>query len=196
MHLANELFWEYVQNEYSSYLSDAVVYEFGSYDVNDGGVLRRIASEAKVHVGVDWRLGPNVDVVSLAHEVDFDDLADVILSASMLEHDPYWELSLSNMVRLLRPDGLMAISWGAALNPLHCEDHSPDGRFLPLKAQYVVNHLSRNGINIIEFLYEGLRYPEAGGTMGEVALIGVKGDTPTNRVKRIDDFIEADLIDW
>lgn len=196
MHLSNQIFWQYVADNYSAYIQDKSVYEFGSHNVNDNGDLRKVTVGCEYHIGIDWREGPSVDVVSLAHEFSPGVKADVILSASMLEHDPYFEESLTNMVSLLKSGGLIVISWGAALNFPHCHDHSPDGRFWPLPAGKVINILSGLGIDIVEFLYEGIRYPEHGGGNGEVALIGFKGQAPdgVEKFRSIDQLLEEDSV--
>lgn len=195
MHLSNKLFWEHVYETYHDHLV-GTIYEYGSHNVNSGlqDPVLNTSRDASVHIGIDWREGPNVDVVSIAHEATFDEQADAILSASMLEHDPYYEQSLPAMVSNLKDGGLIALSWGAAYNTEHCHDHSPDGRFLPLKAGIVINRLQDLGVTIIEFLYEGNRY-EGGYAfsdgMGEVCLVGIKGDY--SGPVQIDDLLEADI---
>jgi SAM-dependent methyltransferase len=96
-----------------------------------------------------------VDLVSLAHEVPFPpETFDTVLSASMLEHDPYWERSIKKMVETLKPDGLLGISWGAARNTPHEFATAPDGEFHALKAGLVLSLLKNLDIYIHEFQYE------------------------------------------
>ncbi len=54
--------------------------EFGSFNVN--GTVR-ILFDCDHYVGIDWIAGPCVDVVSLAHEVNFQYQFDTIITASM-----------------------------------------------------------------------------------------------------------------
>jgi len=107
------------------------------------------------YIGVDWIDGADVDLVSLAHEVPFEPMTfDTVVSASMLEHDPYWKKSLSKMTEVMKSNGLFAISWGSILNIPHCDSSAPDGKFHPLRAGLVLNHMEKIGIYVHEFYYE------------------------------------------
>ena len=153
MHFENRLFWQRCSERYPRYFNDpSKVIEFGSYNIN--GTIRDWC-KCSDYTGIDWIAGPCVDLISLAHEVPFGSEAfDTVLSASMLEHDPYWEKSLAKMVEVMKEDGIFAISWGAARNPTHCLETAPDGKFHPLKAGLVLNHLQALGLYIHEFQYE------------------------------------------
>lgn len=80
--------------------------------------------------GIDWRDGPGVDLVGLAHEVVLDwrrSEVDAVLSISALEHDPHWSLTVAAAVSIVRPRGLVAITcagpgWGE-----HEHDCAPGG---------------------------------------------------------------------
>jgi SAM-dependent methyltransferase len=68
--------------------------------------------------------GPGVDVVGKVHEfwpagARADFTYDTIVSAEMLEHDPYWRESLRRMYALLKPHGLLAISCAGPGRPEH-----------------------------------------------------------------------------
>jgi hypothetical protein len=199
MHLANQKFWEYVYDTYHDYLTE-LIYEFGSNDaigMGENDPVLRASRDAISHIGIDWRPGINVDIVSLAHEVKLPLKANAILSASMLEHDPYAELSLAKMVDSLKGDGLIALSWGSARNNPHYFEHSPVGQHHPLKAGIVINLLERSGVNIVEFLYEGYRYPNEvdpniTGGMGDVCLVGIKGEIPDKYEILIDELLPED----
>ena len=92
------------------------VLECGSLNVN--GTPRPLFEECE-YVGVDWRDGPGVDVVSLTHHYMDNDGFDVVISTEMLEHDPYWLVSISNMVSLLRPGGDLILTFGGINRPKH-----------------------------------------------------------------------------
>lgn len=151
MHLANQLFWEYCNKKYSTILRNASIIEFGSLNVN--GSARTLLQGYKSWIGVDWRPGDCVDVVSLAHQVTLGQ-HEVVFSCSMLEHDPYWELSVPNMVKHMKESGVLLLSWGAALNPAHCLETAPDGEFHMLPAGNVLALLKKLGIYVHEFWYE------------------------------------------
>jgi len=152
MHVANNIFWKYVSKEFSDFFNEDII-EFGSFNVN--GTIRDYFKNCKRYIGVDWRNGPCVDVVGLAHEVRFDLKAKAILSASMLEHDPYWQKSLDNMINHLKPDGILVLTWGVAKNGEHCLKEAPDGKFHCLKAGKVINFLSERKLKINTTIYDG-----------------------------------------
>jgi len=153
MHYENRLFWKRCSQKYPRYFNDpSKAAEFGSLNIN-GSV--REWSRCSDYTSIDWREGPCVDFVSLAHEVPFiPETFDTVVSASMLEHDPYWKQSVAKMVEVLKPDGLLAISWGAALNTPHEFATAPDGEFHALKAGHVLSVLNDLGLYIHEFQYE------------------------------------------
>jgi SAM-dependent methyltransferase len=174
VHLSNLLFWNYCSRKYPRYFKDPSVLEVGSYDVN--GSVRTFFERPVRYVGVDWRPGPGVDQVSLAHEMSFEEPFDVVISASMLEHDRHWQRSLSSMVKHLKEDGILFLSWGGALNPTHDLDTADDGCFHSLPAGQVISHLETLGIHVHEFRYEGLQFPREcmGDGMGEVCLVAFR----------------------
>lgn len=89
------------------------VLEAGSMDVN--GSVRPIlmAHRPKSYVGTDLRAGPGVDVVCPVGElVEFFGRSsfDVVVSTEMLEHVEDWRGAVSNMKRVLRPGGFLALT--------------------------------------------------------------------------------------
>lgn len=198
MHYTNRLFWRHCSQLYSAYFRDpSKVVEFGSLNIN--GSIREHFS-CSDYTGIDWRPGPDVDFVCLAHEVPFaQESVDTVVSASMLEHDPYWEKSLSKMAEVLKPDGFMAVTWGAALNGPHCVASAPDGRFHPLKAGLVLRYLEKIGIYVHEFRYEEALLIENNEAhrvgavpSGAVALIGFKNRSLAVGERIIDPLIPED----
>lgn len=153
MHRANRMWWAYCASTYPRWFNGPIrVAEFGSCYVN--GSVRDFFPEPAEYVGVDWRKGKNVDVVSLAHKVKLKPGFDTIISASMLEHDPYWSESLGRMVQHLGPKGGLFLSWGAALNPPHNISTAPDNLFHSLPAGRVINRVIELGLYLQEFRYE------------------------------------------
>ena len=179
MHIANMKAWIYCRNKYTPYFNNVnSIVEFGSHNVN--GTVRNLFSNYKEYIGVDWRDGPNVDFVSLAHEVPWKDHFDTVISSSLLEHDPYWEKTLVKMVEVMKPNSIIFLSWGGALNPPHNHDHAPDCGFHPLPAKLVIDKLEELGIYIHEFRYEGniegvhLSECVSKNGLGEVLLVGFR----------------------
>lgn len=99
-------------------IAGARVLEIGSYDVN--GSVRKIFSGSGDYVGVDLHEGPGVDRVGFGHEVaDADATFDMAISGECFEHDPHWQETIANMVRLVRPGGLVAFSCASRGRPEH-----------------------------------------------------------------------------
>lgn len=93
-----------VKAGYPEFFKNKKVVDFGSLDIN--GCNRWLFDDCD-YTGVDIGKGPNVDVVSKAHEFNAPDgTYDVVVSTEMFEHDKHLDLSLPNMVRVLKPKGL------------------------------------------------------------------------------------------
>jgi SAM-dependent methyltransferase len=106
-----------VMARYPAFQSGCRVLEMCSYDINGSA---RVNFRDCEYVGVDWRPGPSVDVVTLGHEVSFPVASfDVVLSVETLEHDYYWEQTLATMYRLLRPGGLFLVTVASFNFPPH-----------------------------------------------------------------------------
>lgn len=195
MHHANRLFWDRSSKKYPRYFAPpANVIECGSYDVN--GSIRDYFT-ATDYVGVDWRPGPKVDLVSLTHELPYPAAwFDTVASASMLEHDPYWEKSLTKMVELMKPDGILIVTWGAMWNCPHEFHTAPDGLFHALAAGKVIAFLRSLGIHIQEFQYEKTILGYANSAVdtgkGEVVLVGFKDASLATEPPLIDPLLPED----
>jgi len=103
-HKIQKLWCLEIKKKYPEYFTNKRVLDVGSLDINGNnkGLFKNCD-----YIGLDVIDGPNVDVVSIAHEFDTDKLFDVVLSTNALEHDMYYELTLKNIVRLLKPSGLI-----------------------------------------------------------------------------------------
>lgn len=197
MHYENYIFWERCKWKYSRYFKEpSKVIEMGAAYIN-GTIKAHFWT--RDYTGVDYRNGYNVDLQSLAHEVSFEpETFDTVASASMLEHDPHWEKSIKKMVEILKPDGIMMLSWGAALNPPHLPITSPDGGYHPLKAETVIRLLESLDMYIHEFQYENSLLDERGDFIrpnqgwGEVVLVAFKDKKYAIGEQLIDPFLDED----
>ncbi len=204
MHDRNLSFWKGAARMYPKYFDNnsANVLEVGSLNVN--GSIRQVFGSFESYIGVDWRKGPNVDKVCLASHMSFDKRFSTVVSASMLEHDPEWQLSIVNMVSQVKDDGIIVLSWGAALNSPHCHETAYDGVFHPLPAGKVISLLKHLGVTTTFFRYEGrLKHAnrkkpvtENKYAMGEVCLIGFKGVEFSNGEPALDALLPQDAKDW
>jgi len=107
--------------------------EIGSYAVN--GTMRSYFSTTDEYVGVDLVDGPGVDIVAFGHEVEHEAGSyDIATSGECFEHDPHWRETFANMVRLVRPGGLVAFTCASSGRPEHgtrrtLVDDSPGTQF-------------------------------------------------------------------
>jgi SAM-dependent methyltransferase len=94
------------------------VLEIGSYDVN--GTIRDIVGAVKEYIGVDLIDGPGVDLVAFGHELEFkSESFDLTLSAECFEHDLHWANTFHNMIRLTKPNGIVAFTCASYGRPEH-----------------------------------------------------------------------------
>jgi SAM-dependent methyltransferase len=108
------------------------ILDIGSYDVN--GTYRDIFDKpAWRYIGVDVAAGPNVDLV-LKSPYRYplrDGYADVVICGQTIEHVEFFWLSWREMVRIVRPGGLIfliAPSRGPEhLHPVDCWRFLPGG---------------------------------------------------------------------
>jgi SAM-dependent methyltransferase len=93
------------------------VLEVGSRNVN-GSVRPLFESES--YVGVDMMAGDSVDIVGRADDLPFEDESfDVVVSTEMLEHDPFFWLSIPEMARVLKTDGYLLLTTRGIGFPYH-----------------------------------------------------------------------------
>lgn len=121
------------------------VVEFGSYNIN--GSVRLMFKSCGQYTGVDWRAGPGVDEVSLAHAwspaVGSASIGTVV-STEMLEHDPHWKASVAHMVELVQDSGAVLLTCAAPGRPAHeldCAPFSHEGWYNPIGLIELVQHL-------------------------------------------------------
>lgn len=109
------------------------VLEVGSLDVN--GSVRPLFASASSYTGIDYRPGHGVDSVMNAHYVGFrDESFDVVISTEMLEHDDEFWLSVREMGRVLKSNGILIVT--ARGNGFMPHDYPADyWRFMPSSFQ-------------------------------------------------------------
>ncbi len=111
MHVQVRQFVESVKALYPAHFLNKRVIECGSLEIN-GSVSNLF--QLCAYTGVDVIAGPNVNVISKVHELEYpDEHFDVVLSTEMLEHDMFWEASITKMQRMVKPGGLLIITCAA-----------------------------------------------------------------------------------
>jgi len=96
-----------IKERYPTLFEGSSVLDIGSLDINGNN---RYLFSGGTYIGVDVGKGKNVDVVSLGHEYRPDQVFDLVISTECLEHDPHWALTLMNMARLCRSEGLVLMT--------------------------------------------------------------------------------------
>lgn len=97
------------------------VLEVGARDVN-GSVRSFCTPLARSYVGVDLEMAPGVDRVAdvtRLHEQFPPASFDVVITTEMLEHVPDWPTALTEMMTVLRDEGLLILSTRAPGFPRH-----------------------------------------------------------------------------
>ena len=142
---------EHNKEKWPEHFSRCTVLEVGSLNIN--GSVRKYFDNC-LYLGIDWRDGLCVDEVSLASEFTFNSKFHTIVSCNMLEHDPYWEDSIINMLFLLESGGRIFLEWGGANSPEHFVETAPDGKFHGLEGDKVFNFVSSENLVIEQFYVE------------------------------------------
>ena len=116
-HEKQQEFYERVKQHLPKYFSDVKVLDIGSLDIN--GNNKHFFNHPFYYVGVDLAEGQNVDVVCPGHLYDSGFLFDFVTSSECFEHDMYYARTIQNMVKLLRPGGLMVFTCASTGRPEH-----------------------------------------------------------------------------
>jgi hypothetical protein len=129
MHNEVMKFLKMTKESYPEVFRSKKILECGSMDIN--GSARDFFDDPDEYVGVDWRDGKGVDVVSLFHEYDEkpDGHFDVAVSMETFEHDPYWKQSLKKMLDKVHLEGSIIISCGGPNRHHHQFKASPKNNY-------------------------------------------------------------------
>jgi SAM-dependent methyltransferase len=87
------------------------VLDVGSYDIN-GSYRHLFADNRYKYSGLDMEKGPNVDIV-LENPYDWSSIAtdsfDIVISGQAFEHIEFFWVTMSEMTRVLKKDGLLCV---------------------------------------------------------------------------------------
>jgi len=130
-HELQQDFFKRVKEHLPNFFTDVKVLDVGSLDIN--GNIKHNFIQPFYYVGLDLGEGPNVDVVCPGHLYESGFKFDVVSSAECFEHDMYYARTLQNMIRLLRPGGLLIFTCASTGRPEHgtLRSSPSDAPFLP-----------------------------------------------------------------
>lgn len=116
-HIEQRKFCEKVKEKYPNFFKNKKVLDIGSLDINGS---TRDLFESCTYIGLDLGEGKNVDVVSIGHLYDApNEYFDVIISTETFEHDIYYEKTIDNIIRMLKPGGLFLFTCATTGRPEH-----------------------------------------------------------------------------
>jgi len=113
MHQSSILRMKWFVDHYTSKIpkSKVKVLDVGSYDVN-GSYKPLFVEKQYLYTGLDMEEGPNVDIV-LNNPYDWSaietDSFDVVISGQAFEHIEFFWITMSEMTRVLKKDGLLCL---------------------------------------------------------------------------------------
>ena len=116
-HPQQQAFCEAVKAHHPEMFKGKFVVDIGSLDINGNN---QYLFESCLYLGVDLAPGRNVDLVTMGHELKLpDESVDTVISTECFEHDPFWELTMRNVIRMLKPGGLFLFSCATTGRPEH-----------------------------------------------------------------------------
>jgi len=152
-------------NCYSKYFvsnGTTKILEIGSLNVN--GSLREVSPSTFEYVGIDFENGNGVDIViSDPYELPFEDNSfEIIVSSSVFEHSEMFWLLYVEIMRVLKPRGLLYIN-APSNGPFH--RYPVDcWRFYPDSGSALIKWGKKNGIN--NFLLESFTCDQLNNAAG------------------------------
>ena len=106
-----------VKGKHPEFFTGKRVLEVGSLNIN--GTVRDFFTDCD-YIGCDLGEGRGVDIVCAGQDLDFPDNSfDVVLSCECFEHNPAYQETLRNMVRMLKPGGLLFFTCATTGRPEH-----------------------------------------------------------------------------
>jgi SAM-dependent methyltransferase len=107
-HVQQIRFIDHVKKFLPEFFSSGRILEIGSLDIN--GSVRSFYQNVD-YIGIDVASGQGVDVVSKGESYGgAADSFDAVVSCECMEYNPMFEKTWLNMIRLLKPNGLMLMT--------------------------------------------------------------------------------------
>jgi SAM-dependent methyltransferase len=177
------------------------VLEIGSLDIN--GSVRGFFENCE-YIGLDIAPGPGVDIACEGQKYDApSESFDVVISCEVMEHNPYWEDTLKNMIRLLKPGGLMVMSCATIGRKEHGTTRS-ESSSSPLTIErgweYYRNLTAKDILKKIDLAAFSAWGFATNWNAWDLYLIGVKlpgGKNDSSRISRYKAFYRQQILsDW
>lgn len=170
-----------IRDMFPQYFVGKKVLDIGSLDIN--GNNRFLFTDCD-YFGLDVGEGPNVDIISVGHQYDApDETFDTIISTEVFEHDMFYEDTIKNIIRMLKPGGAFIFTCASTGRPEHGTRESDGSYAAPLLIQisekwsdYYKNITEEHVRNVKEF---NIAFPdgmfEYHEDPGDLYFFGVKG---------------------
>jgi autotransporter strand-loop-strand O-heptosyltransferase len=169
-----------MREKYPQYFIGKKVLDIGSLDINGNN---RFLFHACDYIGLDVGEGANVDVISVGHLYDApNEYFDTIISTEVFEHDMFYEKTINNIIRMLKPGGAFIFTCASTGRDEHGTRKS-DGSYAAPLLQAVSEEWSDYYKNLDEsdiLAIDGFRqiFPdgifEYNGSSGDLYFFGVK----------------------
>jgi autotransporter strand-loop-strand O-heptosyltransferase len=106
-----------VREKFPDFFKNKKVLDIGSLDINGSN---NFLFDNCNYLGIDVGEGRNVDFISVGHLFDGpSNYYDTIISTEVFEHDMYYEDTIKNIMRMLKPGGLFIFTCAATGRPEH-----------------------------------------------------------------------------
>ena len=106
-----------IREKYPDHFIGKKVLDIGSLDINGNN---RFLFQDCDYIGLDVGEGKNVDVISVGHLYDApDNYFDTIISTEVFEHDMFYEETIKNIIRMLKPGGAFIFTCAGEGRPEH-----------------------------------------------------------------------------
>lgn len=116
-HYEQQEFIKKVKDNFGEFFKNVKVLDVGSYDIN--GEQRHLFENCD-YTGIDLEMGPGVDIVASGNEYSApDEHYDTIISCECFEHNPFYDETILNCIRMLKPGGLFLFTCATTGREVH-----------------------------------------------------------------------------
>lgn len=170
-----------IKDIFPEYFKGKRVLDIGSLDINGNN---KYLFDGCDYFGLDVGEGQNVDIVSVGHIYDApNETFDAIISTEVFEHDMFYEETVKNIIRMLKPGGSFIFTCASTGRPEHGTRKSDGSYAAPLLIQIsekwsdYYKNITENDIRIIDGFKQA--FPdgvfEYNSVSGDLYFFGVKG---------------------